>query len=190
MNLDRTLSLNQKLAIVKMQLLLYLVLRVPLETQHELLWLLNHFKYKKITGFMKSIFISFDFHKNRQYRYLLSAFNKNPEIDIIFSDQTPSEIQSWDIARIKAVLTTKIRQATHTLLIIGEDINTKHKHSALIGQLNWQHWEIIQSIKESKKIIVVRLRRYFPLPDILQQTNISLVEGFTIPGITKAIKNS
>lgn len=136
---------------------------------------------------MKKIFISFDYDNDRNYRYLLSAFNRNPEIDLIFSDHTPTEIQSNDIGRIKSVLTTKIRTATYILVLIGKHANTKHKNSIAIGQLNWQHWELVKSIEERKKIIAVKLDRNFSSPSILHSRNAKWVYGFTIPGIIKAI---
>jgi len=45
----------------------------------------------------KKVFISFDWDNDRNYRYLLSAFSKNPANDIEFVDSTPSEIQTNDI---------------------------------------------------------------------------------------------
>jgi len=103
------------------------------------------------------VFISFDFDHDRNYRYLLSAFAKNPKNDITFEDSTPGAIDTSDVGRVKAVLTTKIRAATHTLVLIGEYANTRHRDSAKIGALNWQWWEIEKSKEEGKKLVAVKL---------------------------------
>lgn len=66
----------------------------------------------------KKVFISFDYDNDRRYRYLLKALINNPSSDIEFEDLTPEEIQSYDIGRIKAALTRRIRKSTHTLVII------------------------------------------------------------------------
>ena len=42
----------------------------------------------------KRIFISFDYERDRDYRYLLKALSENPRSDIAFDDCTPEEIQS------------------------------------------------------------------------------------------------
>jgi hypothetical protein len=70
------------------------------------------------------VFISFDYTNDKRYRYLLQALAENPRFDIEFDDYTPSEIQSQDIGRIKAVLTRKIRESTHTLVVIGQYANS------------------------------------------------------------------
>ena len=86
----------------------------------------------------KRVFISFDYDHDKNYRYLLTALAKNPRSDIEFDDLTPEEIQSYDIGRIKAVLTSKIKQATHTLVIIGKYANSYHPDRDEIGERNWQ----------------------------------------------------
>src|SRR5438067_748768 len=85
----------------------------------------------------KRVFISFDYEHDRNYRYLLSALKENPRTDLQFADVTPAEIQSSDVGRVKAVLTTKIESATHALVIIGEYANSSHPDRFLIGERNW-----------------------------------------------------
>ena len=106
---------------------------------------------------LKKVFISFDWDNDRDYRNLLSAFSSNPANDIEFQDSTPGAIDTSDVGRVKAVLTTKIRGATHTLVLIGEYANTRHRDSAKIDTRNWQWWEIEKSIEEGKKLVAVKL---------------------------------
>lgn len=135
----------------------------------------------------KRLFISFDYDADRQYRYLLSAWSANAMFDVDFHDHTPSEIQSADIGRIKAVLTSKIRAATHTLVIVGQHANTRHRDSRRIGELNWQHWEIKRSLEEGKRIIAVKLNRMHPSPPALLGAGTRWVMNFSAAGVSAAL---
>ena len=99
----------------------------------------------------KRIFISFDYDHDRNYRYLLTALSENPRSDIEFDDYTPEEIQSNDISHIKAVLTSKIRGATHILIIIGEHANSSHPDSREIGEGKLKEfWEVLLEMSNEK----------------------------------------
>ena len=37
----------------------------------------------------KKVFVSFDYDHDRNYKYLLQAWDANPEFDFVFKDQTP-----------------------------------------------------------------------------------------------------
>lgn len=135
----------------------------------------------------KKIFISFDYDHDRNYRYLLSALAKNPRSDISFDDCTPEEIQSYDISRIKSVLTRKIREATHILVIIGKHANSYHPDRIEIGERNWQWWEIKKGISEGKSFIAVKIDRSNPTPDPLYGINASWALSYTVDSILNAI---
>jgi len=145
---------------------------------------------KRINGeinMAKRIFISFDYDHDRNYRYLLSALASNPRSDINFDDCTPEEIQSYDIPRIKAVLTRKIREATHILVIIGSHANSYHKDREEIGERNWQWWEIKKGISEHKGFIAVKIERSNPTPDPLYGIDASWAMSYTVDSILNAI---
>lgn len=135
----------------------------------------------------KSIFISFDYDHDRHYWYLLSALKENSSSAIKFIDVTPSEIDTDDISRVKAVLTQKIRSATHTLVIIGEHANDTHADSVEIGIRNWQWWEIEKSKAEAKRLIAVKISSGNPTPDPLLNSGASWAYSFTVEAILKAI---
>jgi len=135
----------------------------------------------------KKIFISFDYDHDRNYRYLLSALAKNPRSDISYDDCTPEEIQSYDISRIKSVLTRKIREATHILVIIGKHANSYHPDRIEIGERNWQWWEIKKGISEGKSFIAVKIDRSNPTPDPLYGINASWALSYTVDSILNAI---
>jgi hypothetical protein len=135
----------------------------------------------------KRIFISFDYEHDRNYRYLLKALAANPRSDIEFDDLTPEEIQSYDIGRIKAVLTRKIREATHTLVIVGEHANSFHPDRNEIGEGNWQWWEIIKSDEEGKGFIGVKINKSNSTPDPLYGKDATWALSFTVDSIVTAI---
>ena len=53
------------------------------------------------------VFVSFDFENDRNYKYLLEAWNKSEKYDFEFDDKSSREINSWNISVIKAALTKK-----------------------------------------------------------------------------------
>jgi hypothetical protein len=135
------------------------------------------------------VFISFDWDNDRHYRYLLSALNANPRSDISFVDSTPSEIQTNDVGRIKAALTSRIRDATHTLVLVGEHANTEHRDAAKIGTRNWQWWEIEQSKAEGKRLIAVKLETTCPTPTPLLNVGVKWT-SFEVEAIVKALRET
>ena len=135
----------------------------------------------------KRIFISFDYEHDKNYRYLLTALAKNPRSDIEFTDVTPEEIQSYDVGRIKAVLTKKIKEATHTLVIVGKYANSYHPNRDEIGERNWQWWEINKSDEEGKGFIAVKIESSNEPPEPLYGKGATWANSFTVDSIVNAI---
>lgn len=135
----------------------------------------------------KRIFISFDYEHDKNYRFLLTALAKNPRSDIEFTDVTPEEIQSYDIGRIKAVLTKRIKEATHTLVIIGKHANSYHPDRDEIGERNWQWWEINKSDEEGKGFIAVKIESSNEPPKPLYGKGATWANRFTVDSIVNAI---
>jgi hypothetical protein len=136
---------------------------------------------------MKRIFISFDYTHDKHYRYLLSALAKNPRSDIEFTDVTPEEIQSYDVGRIKAVLTKNIKHATHTLVIIGKHANSYHPDRDEIGERNWQWWEIEKSDELGTKFIAVKIESNNDSPDPLLKKGATWAYSYSVDSIISAI---
>jgi hypothetical protein len=115
----------------------------------------------------KKVFICFDYDHDRLYRYLLKALAANSGSEIDFEDLTPEEIQSFDVGRIKAALSRRIRMSTHTLVIIGAHANSYHPDHVKIGERNWQWWEIEKSSQEGNAFIAVKIKSSNATPDPL-----------------------
>lgn len=137
--------------------------------------------------FKNAVFVSFDYENDRHYKHLLEAWNANPRFAFIFQDETPREIDSQNVGRIKAALTTKIRGATHTLVIVGQYANEPHPKRALIGYTNWINFEIAQSQAASNRIVAVKLHRSFESPEELLRSNASWALAFEEEAILRAL---
>ncbi len=133
---------------------------------------------------------SFDFDNDRQYKHLLEAWNANPQFEFVFSDYTPREIDTYNIGRIKAALTTKIKAASHTLVIVGSEANKTHKDRRLIGFRNWQNFEIHQARLYGNRIVAIKLDRSFELPEELLGSGASWAMSFTESAIIKALNEA
>ncbi len=138
----------------------------------------------------KKVFVSFDWDNDRRYKHLLEAWHANPEFDFVFDDMTPEEINSSDVGRIKAALTSKIKSATHTLFIVGDHANERHPKSALIGFTNWINFEAYQSKQEGNKLAVVKLQNHCAVPEQLNGARYSWISEFTERNVMAVINHA
>jgi hypothetical protein len=135
----------------------------------------------------EKVFVSFDYEKDKKYKFMLEAWNNNPHFQFVFPDATPREIKSKNVGRVKAALTLRIESATHTLVIVGEEANKLHKDNRLIGSRNWMNFEIKKSKELGKQLVAVRLNRLNRLPLALIGANASWAMSFTQPAIMVAL---
>jgi hypothetical protein len=135
----------------------------------------------------KKVFVSFDYENDKHYKYLLEAWDANPNFDFSFSDLSSNEINSWNISSIKSALTRKINQATYTLVIVGKYANTQHKDYKEIGYKNWINFEIAKSKENGNKLVAVKLDREYISPDELLRAGASWAMSFTRDAILKAL---
>lgn len=133
----------------------------------------------------KKIVISFDWHHDRNYRYLLSAFDANRSSQIAFEDLTPGEINSNNVARVKAVLTRQISESSHMLVIVGAYANSRHPDAALIGDINWQCWEINKAKELGKPLLAIRLANANESPKPLLNAGAQWAYSFSVDNILK-----
>lgn len=121
---------------------------------------------------------------------MLEAWHANPRFEFIFQDASSREIQSYDVGRVKAALTAKIRRASHTLVIIGGEANKTHRHHLLIGYRNWQNFEIAQSKADRNKIVAVKLDRFYESPEELMGAGASWAMSFERDSILRALNSA
>ena len=136
----------------------------------------------------RKIFVSFDFENDRNYKYLLEAWNGNSEFE--FDDKSTREINSWNISTIKAALTRKINEADYTIVIVGKEVNKRHKDSLLIGYKNWQNFEIAKSKENRNKLIAIKINSLYESPEELLNSGASWAYSFSEEAIMKAVRNA
>ena len=134
------------------------------------------------------IFVSFDFEKDRQYKYTLNMWNANSAFEFTCDDRSPHEIQTDSVAVVKNVLSRKINEASAVIVIIGQDANKLHPDWREIGYRNWQNYEVAKAKALGKKLIAVQLNSYYSYPEELINANATRVYSFTQDGIIKAVR--
>ncbi|CAC9988645.1 hypothetical protein [uncultured Gammaproteobacteria bacterium] len=138
----------------------------------------------------KKVFVSFDWDNDKQYKFILEAWNANSGFEFSFNDYSSAEINSSDISTVKAALTRKINTATHTLVIVGKEANKKHTDSDKIGYKNWLNFEIAKSKDNGNKLVAVKLSSENESPEKLLDSGASLVIGFSEDKIIKALNDA
>lgn len=136
----------------------------------------------------KKVFVSFDYENDNYYKFLLEAWDANPEFDFYFSDLSSKEIKSNDIPTIKRALTAKINQANYTLVIVGKYANTQHEDYKEIGYKNWINFEIAKSKSNKNKLVAIKIDKEFTSPDELKGVGAEWAMSFTKDAIIKAIE--
>ncbi len=137
----------------------------------------------------KKVFVSFDFDNDKQYKYILEAWDANPNFEFEFNDATPHEIKSKDASRVKAALTNKINDAKYTLIIVGKEANKRHKDADLIGFKNWINFEVSQSKLNVNKLVGVKIDRSYDSPEELIGAGATWAMSFTEDAILKALND-
>lgn len=135
------------------------------------------------------ICVSFDYENDKYSRFAIRLWNTNKNIDFDIIDKTPNEIDTYNISRIKAGLTTKISESNILLVISGDYINTPHKNRNEIGCINWQNWECKKALELDKKIILVKLHSNNLIPTELLGEKREDVIGLELDKVKKAISN-
>ena len=137
----------------------------------------------------KPVFVSFDYDNDKHYKNLLAAWDANSNFEFKFSDKSAHEISSENISRVKAALTNKINDATHTLVLIGKYANKKHLDSDLIDDINWINWEINKSKELGKKLIAVKLDRSNKSPTAIMGSGAKWA-SYTQESIIRALEDA
>lgn len=84
----------------------------------------------------KKVFVSYDHSEDVLYKRLLQAWDANPTFDFEFDSRGPDvAIDSADATVVKAALTTRMKTATHLLVLVG----------AKTSASKWIAWEIARA---------------------------------------------
>lgn len=138
----------------------------------------------------KTVFISFDYENDRNYKNLMLAWDANDSFDFKFTDKSSHEINTNNVSVVKGALTKKINDAAYTLVIVGEEANKDHKDKKLIGYRNWINFETARSKDAGNKLVAVKLNSSNTSPDELLGASASWAMSFTEANITKALNDA
>lgn len=136
----------------------------------------------------KKVCVSFDYEHDKDYYYLLKAWDANSDFDFNFNDCTPREIQSESVSKIKQVLSTKISEANYMIAIIGKHSDDLHPDHKEIGYRNWQAYEIAKNHEKKNKLVIVKLDKNYYAPDEAYGISAEWVNSFNQNAIVEALK--
>lgn len=138
----------------------------------------------------KKVFVSFDYDTDKNYYYLMKAWDANSNFDFVFSDYTSKEIHSDSVEVVKRALSRKIGEADYTLAIIGKNSAKRHIDSYEIGYNNWQDYEIAKSNERGNKIIGVKIDNSYESPKEIYGIGASWAYSFSKEKIIEALENA
>jgi hypothetical protein len=138
----------------------------------------------------KKVYVCFDYDADKHYKYLMEAWDANPNFDFSFNDQSPDEIQSDDISVIKRCLTKKINEANYTVVLAGKDANKQHRDYLKIGYENWQNFEVARSVDNGNSLVIVELPEYSKAPNEAYGHNAEWVYEFKKDDIISALNKA
>jgi hypothetical protein len=97
----------------------------------------------------KKVFVSYDHSEDVHYKRLLQAWDANPDFDFEFDSRGPDvAINSTDAGTVKAALTTKMKNATHLLVLVG----------AKSSKSTWMTWEIDRAKQDDVKLKIAAVK--------------------------------
>jgi len=137
----------------------------------------------------KKVFVSFDYENDRHYKYLLEAWDSNPQFDFCFNDMSSQEIKSSRISVVKAALTRKINEATYTIVIVGSEANKEHPDSKEIGYRNWQNYEIAKSKENGNYLVGIKINSLNVAPDELKSAGAKWALKFELDSILTVLNS-
>lgn len=138
----------------------------------------------------KKVFVSFDYENDKHYKFLLEAWDANPDFEFFFSDLSSAEIKSKSVAVVKQALSAKINQATYTLVIIGKEANKRHPDHVEIGYKNWLNFEVAKSKEHKNRLVGVKIDRSYDSPEELLGAGASWAFSFTQKAIIEALEDA
>ncbi len=129
----------------------------------------------------KTIFISYDYEKDKHYKNLLVAWDANKEFDFSFYDgSVTAAIDSTDAAYIKSQIKQKISACTHLLCLVGKET---HKSK-------WVEWEIKTAVELKKKLIAVKIDKDNTTPSGLLGVGAKWALSFTFDSIKQVVDSA
>jgi hypothetical protein len=129
------------------------------------------------------VFVSYDHSEDAHYKRLLQAWDANQDFDFEFDSRGPDvAIDSTTSGTVKAALTTKMKSASHLLVLIGAKTATS----------KWVSWEIgrAKDTDIKLKLAAVKLAKDNTTPSGLLNVGTSWATAFTRDQVVAALKEA
>lgn len=96
----------------------------------------------------RRVFVSYDHSEDAHYKRLLEAWDANSNFNFQFDQRSPSvAINSTDAGRVKAALTTKLKESEILLVLVGAETQNS----------DWVNWEVAKAKELRLALAAVKL---------------------------------
>lgn len=127
------------------------------------------------------VFVSYDHSEDARYKNLLQGWSNHPNFEFEFDNKSVKvPINSDDASRVKAGITSKMKEATHLFVIVG-----KLSHTS-----DWINWEIEKAKELGLKLAAVKIDRAYNSPIGLLGVGTSWATSFTEKQIIEALNGA
>ena len=132
-----------------------------------------------------TVFVSFDWDNDMRYKLMLQTWDADQGFDFSCADNS-----SGGIGALRCGLLRKIKAATHTLVLVGQEANKAHTDSEKIGYKNWLNFQVAQSKANGKKLVAVQLPTTNSILDELSKSRVIWATNFSREAIIRALHNA
>lgn len=128
-----------------------------------------------------SVFISYDFDNDKEYKNLIIAWDENDEFDFqVYDESVDVSVDSDDAASIRRVISRRIKQSDVFLCLVG-----KYTHRS-----EWVEWEIEKADELNKDFAAVKIEKGNETPSALYGKDAEWAYTFNFKRVKEAINDA
>lgn len=128
-----------------------------------------------------SVFISYDFDNDKEYKNLIIAWDENDEFDFqVYDESVDVSVDSDDAVSIRRVISRRIKKSDVFLCLVGE-----HTHKS-----EWVEWEIEKADELDKDFAAVKIDRDNDTPDALYGKGAEWTYTFNFERVKEVINDA
>ena len=128
-----------------------------------------------------SVFVSYDYDNDREYKNLILAWDENDEFNFqVYDESVDVSVDSNDAASIRRVISRRIKKSDVFLCLVGG-----HTHKS-----DWVEWEIEKADELGKDFAAVKIEKGNETPGALYGKNAEWVYTFNFERVKEAINGA
>ncbi|WP_103027206.1 TIR domain-containing protein [Salinibacter altiplanensis] len=128
-----------------------------------------------------SVFVSYDYDNDREYKNLIIAWDKNDEFNFeVYDESVDVSVDSNDASSIRRVISRRIKKSDVFLCLVG---NSTYKSE-------WVEWEIEKADELDKEFAAVKIEKGNDTPDALYGKNAEWAYTFNFERVKESINNA